>query len=74
MSVAEHRKRNRHLRDGVSESEFVAMREERDATLAAPRLLDQSLQINIRGGRLPKLSDSGLRMLHLPLKVKGAEW
>ncbi|KAH6876636.1 putative metallo-beta-lactamase domain protein [Thelonectria olida] len=74
MSVEEHRKQNRHLKDGVTEEEFVAMRQERDATLAAPRLLDQSLQINIRGGRLPRPSESGLRMLHLPLKVKSAQW
>jgi glyoxylase-like metal-dependent hydrolase (beta-lactamase superfamily II) len=74
MSVEEHRKQNRHLKDGVTEEEFVAMRQQRDATLAAPRLLDQSLQINIRGGRLPQPSESGLRMLHLPLKVKGAQW
>ncbi|KAI5456936.1 putative metallo-beta-lactamase domain protein [Mariannaea sp. PMI_226] len=74
MSVEEHRKQNKHLRDGISEQEFVTMRQERDAGLAAPRLLDQSLQINIRAGKLPQPSESGLRMLHLPLKVKGGEW
>ncbi|WEW60414.1 hypothetical protein PRK78_005900 [Emydomyces testavorans] len=74
MTVQQHRERNKHLRDGISEQEFVALREERDMKLAAPKLLDQSLQMNIRAGRLPKPSDSGLRMLHLPLKLKCEEW
>ncbi|KAI5460056.1 putative metallo-beta-lactamase domain protein [Mariannaea sp. PMI_226] len=74
MTVEEHRKQNKHLRDGISEEQFVAMREERDAGLAPPRLLDQSMQINIRAGKLPQPSESGARMLHLPLKVQGGEW
>ncbi|UKZ78798.1 hypothetical protein TrVFT333_006543 [Trichoderma virens FT-333] len=44
------REQNKHLKDGITAEEFVAMRNERDATLAAPRMLHQSLQINIRGG------------------------
>ncbi|MDR7267908.1 glyoxylase-like metal-dependent hydrolase (beta-lactamase superfamily II) [Pelomonas saccharophila] len=49
-SVAEQRAANIHAHDGISESEFVAMRQARDATLAAPRLMAPSLQANIRGG------------------------
>ena len=73
MSVADHKRLNKHLKDDISQREFVALRTERDAKLNAPRLLHPSLQINIRGGRLPRPMESGHRMLHLPLKV-GVEW
>lgn len=49
-SVAEQRAANIHAHDGVSEAEFVAMRQARDATLAAPRLMQPSLKANIRAG------------------------
>ncbi|KAL6859430.1 putative metallo-beta-lactamase domain protein [Trichoderma novae-zelandiae] len=74
MTVHEHREQNKHIKDGITAEEFVAMRNERDAKLAAPRMLHQSLQINIRGGRLPTPTDEGARMLRLPLDLKGAEW
>lgn len=74
MTVHEHREQNKHLKDGITEEEFVSMRNERDATLAAPRMLHQSLQINIRGGRLPTPTEDGHRMLRLPLDLKGTEW
>jgi glyoxylase-like metal-dependent hydrolase (beta-lactamase superfamily II) len=74
MSVQDHKAQNKHLKDGVTEEEFVALRKERDAKLAEPKLLHQSLQVNIRAGRLPRPMESGHRMLHLPLKLKGAEW
>ncbi|KAJ5759244.1 hypothetical protein N7520_006400 [Penicillium odoratum] len=74
MSVADHRKQNKHVGDVVSEKEFVSLRRERDAKLNAPRLLHQSLQVNIRAGQLPKPLKSGHRMLHLPLKLDGLEW
>jgi hypothetical protein len=74
MTVRQHKERNKHLREGVTREEFVAMRDERDAGLGAPRLLHQSLQMNIRAGRLPKPTSSGQKMLHLPLKVEGVEW
>ena len=65
---------NKHLRDVVSEEEFVQLRTERDASLKEPRLLHQSLQVNIRAGRLPSVKESGYRLLHLPLKLDGLEW
>jgi len=52
-TVGEERARNVHVREGVSEDEFVAMRERRDATLAAPLLLLPSIQVNIRAGKFP---------------------
>lgn len=67
-SVAEERAKNIHVHDGVSEAEFVARREARDATLAAPNLLLPSLQVNIRGGRLPP-SENGKVFLRLPVSV-----
>ncbi|KAJ5650700.1 uncharacterized protein N7484_004423, partial [Penicillium longicatenatum] len=74
MSVADHRRQNKHVGDVVSEKEFVTLRTERDAKLNAPRLLHQSLQVNIRAGHLPRPMSSGYRMLHLPLKLNGLEW
>ncbi|KAH6603721.1 hypothetical protein Trco_008496 [Trichoderma cornu-damae] len=74
MSVHEHRAQNKHLKDGITAEEFISMRNERDAALPAPRMLHQSLQINIRGGRLPTPTEDGHRMLRIPLDPKGAEW
>ncbi|KAJ9303054.1 hypothetical protein DTO271G3_428 [Paecilomyces variotii] len=74
ISVKAHREKNTHLNDKVTEDEFVTFRKERDAKLAEPRLLHQSLQMNIRAGRLPKPTESGHRMLHLPLKLRVLEW
>ena len=74
LRVREHRERNSHLKDGVSQEEFVALREARDITLAAPKLLHESLQMNIRAGKLPKTAASGHRMLHLPVNLKESKW
>lgn len=70
MTVQDHRRLNKHLKDGMSEDEFVALRKQRDAGLAAPKLLHQSLQINIRAGRLPIPTEAGHRLLHVPLKIQ----
>ena len=74
MSVQDHKQQNRHLQDGITQEEFVALRDERDANLKEPKLLHQSLQINIRAGRLPKTMQSGDQLLHLPLKLRGVQW
>lgn len=66
-TVADQRKHNIHLRDGVSKEEFVRMRTERDATLALPRLILPSLQVNIQAGKLPPAEDDGHQYLKLPL-------
>lgn len=71
VSVGGHKELNRHVRDGVTKEEFVKMREERDSHLAAPRLLHESLQVNVRAGRLPKENEAGMRLLKVPVKVKG---
>tara|TARA_R110001606_G_scaffold359994_8_gene512303 strand:+ start:28624 stop:29508 length:885 start_codon:yes stop_codon:yes gene_type:complete len=66
-SVAKQKADNIHIGDGVTEDEFVALREARDATLAAPKLILPSLQINIRAGALPPAEASGRRFLKTPL-------
>jgi glyoxylase-like metal-dependent hydrolase (beta-lactamase superfamily II) len=66
-TVAEERANNIHVRDGVSEDEFVKMREERDATLELPKLIIPSIQVNIRGGNLPEPDEAGKRHLKVPI-------
>ena len=68
-TIAEQRAGNIHVRDGMSEDDFVAMREARDATLGMPRLILPSLQINMRAGRLPPPEENGVRYLKIPLDV-----
>jgi len=68
-TVAEQRK-NIHLIDNETEKDFVTMREKRDATLNAPRLLLPSIQVNIRAGRFPKAEQNGVHYLVIPVKAK----
>ena len=68
-TVAEERAKNIHVRDGVSEEEFVAMRCARDSTLAMPKLILPSLQVNIRAGNLPAPDTTGKRHLKVPLNA-----
>ena len=68
-SVREQRERNIHVRDGVTEDEFVAMRTARDATLEAPTLILPSLQVNVRAGHLPPADDNGIAYLRIPLNA-----
>jgi len=69
-TVAEQRAHNVHVHEGVSEDEFVAMREARDATLSAPQLLLPSVQVNIRAGHLPAAEDNGVSYLKIPLTLR----
>lgn len=66
-SVGAERDGNIHVRDGISEDEFVKMREARDATLGMPRLILPSVQVNMRGGHLPPPEENGIRYLKIPL-------
>jgi glyoxylase-like metal-dependent hydrolase (beta-lactamase superfamily II) len=68
-TVAEERARNIHVRDGIAEADFVTMREQRDATLAAPTLLLPSIQVNIHAGQLPRAESNGVRYLKIPLRM-----
>ena len=67
VSVAEQKASNIHINDQVSEAAFVEMRTNRDKELSVPKLILPALQINIRGGRLPLASDSGVSFLKLPI-------
>jgi len=66
-TVAEQRRANIHLKNEPSEAAFVAMREARDAELPMPRLILQSLQVNINAGRLPPPEANGIAYLKIPL-------
>ncbi len=66
-TVAEERANNIHVRDGVTEDEFVAMRTARDQTLDMPKLIIPSIQVNIRAGKLPPAEDNGTRYLKVPV-------
>lgn len=68
-TVEAERKSNVHIRDGVSEDEFVAMREARDKTLAMPRLILPSVQVNMRAGHLPSPEDNGITYLKIPVNA-----
>jgi glyoxylase-like metal-dependent hydrolase (beta-lactamase superfamily II) len=69
-TVAEERRSNQHIHEGVREDEFVAMREERDKTLAPPKLLIPSIQVNMRAGRFPPADGDGVRYLRIPVTLK----
>ena len=71
-TVAEERASNVHVHEGVSEHDFVEMREARDKTLAAPRLILPALQVNIRAGALPPAEADGKVYLKIPVKWLGA--
>jgi hypothetical protein len=57
------------VHDGLGEDQFVSMRTKRDATLGMPRLILPSVQVNMRGGRLPEPEENGTAYLKLPLNV-----
>ncbi len=68
-TVAAERKHNVHAHDGITEDEFVAMREARDATLDMPRLILPSVQVNMRAGHLPPADDNGVTYLKIPVNA-----
>lgn len=68
-TVADQRAHNIHVRDGITEDEFVSMRGKRDATLEMPTLILPSIQVNIRGGALPPAEENGVSYLRIPLNV-----
>lgn len=70
-TVAAERADNIHVRDGVTEAAFVALRQARDATLDVPNLLYPAVQVNIRAGRWPPAESNGTHYLKLPVKLPG---
>lgn len=68
-TVGQQREGNVHVKDGVTEEEFVAMRNARDKTLAMPNLIMPSVQVNIRGGRLPDPEENGVSYIKIPVNA-----
>lgn len=66
-TIAEEKKDNIQLKEQTSAEEFVQFRKERDRTLAAPKLLLPSVQVNIDAGHLPAFSTNGKRYLRIPI-------
>ncbi|MDI1475948.1 MBL fold metallo-hydrolase [Polyangium sp. y55x31] len=69
-TIGRSKRENVQLRAETTRADFVAMRNARDATLAAPRLLWQSVQVNIDAGRLPAEHGNGVRYLRIPLNLR----
>jgi hypothetical protein len=68
-TVADQRAGNIHVRDGVTEDDYVAMRNTRDKTLGIPALMLPSVQINIRAGNIPPPEEIGVSYLKIPLNL-----
>lgn len=68
-TVAEQRRENVHIHQGISEEEFVKMRTERDATLGMPRLILPSVQVNMRAGHMPPAEGNGQVYLKVPVNL-----
>jgi glyoxylase-like metal-dependent hydrolase (beta-lactamase superfamily II) len=68
-TVGAQRAQNPHVKDGMTEEDFVAFRTARDAKLAAPTLLLPSIQVNIRAGRFPEAETNGVRYLKIPVRA-----
>jgi glyoxylase-like metal-dependent hydrolase (beta-lactamase superfamily II) len=66
-TIGASKRNNPQLDDRISRQDFVRFRNERDATLAAPKLLFQSVQVNVDGGKLPPPHANGIRYLVVPL-------
>jgi glyoxylase-like metal-dependent hydrolase (beta-lactamase superfamily II) len=66
-TVAEQKRANIHVREGVAEDDFVRMRSARDKTLGMPRLILPSVQVNMRAGQMPPPEDNGVRYLKIPV-------
>ncbi|MDB2583460.1 MBL fold metallo-hydrolase [Alphaproteobacteria bacterium] len=66
-TVGEQKKNNIHVKDTISEDEFVRIRETRDKTLNMPNLIIPSIQVNMRAGNLPPSEDNGDVYLKIPI-------
>lgn len=68
-TVGDELAHNIHVHDGVSEDQFVVMRQARDATLSAPVLLMPSIQVNMRAGKLPPADANGVHYIKIPVSL-----
>lgn len=65
-TVDEQKASNIHVKDGISEADFIKLRTERDKTLPLPARMLHALQVNLRGGRLPETESDGHRYFKIP--------
>lgn len=68
-TIGEQKRSNIHVKDGTSRDDFIKMRSERDATLAMPKLILPSVQINMRAGDMPPPEDNGVRYMKVPINA-----
>jgi len=66
-TIAVQRMQNLHVRDGIDEADFVAMRRARDTTLDLPNLILPAVQVNMRAGQLPPPESNGMRYIKIPI-------
>ena len=66
-TVGEQKARNVHVGGNASKDDFVEMRDARDATLAMPKLIIPSLQVNMRAGQMPPEDEDGKVFLKVPV-------
>jgi glyoxylase-like metal-dependent hydrolase (beta-lactamase superfamily II) len=68
-TVGEEKLKNIHVHQGVTEAQFVEMRNQRDQTLEMPVLILPSIQVNIRAGHPPPAEANGKTYLKIPFNV-----
>src|SRR3546814_5059659 len=68
-TVKQQREENVHVQDGVTEKDFVAMRTDRDKTLAMPKLIMPSVQVKLRGGRMTEPEENGVSYIKIPVNA-----
>jgi glyoxylase-like metal-dependent hydrolase (beta-lactamase superfamily II) len=68
-TIGEQKRSNIHVKDGTSREDFIKMRTERDATLAMPKLILPSVQVNMRAGDMPPPEDNGIRYMKVPINA-----
>jgi glyoxylase-like metal-dependent hydrolase (beta-lactamase superfamily II) len=66
-NVAQEKRDNIHVREGITENEFVALRTARDKTLGMPKLIIPSIQVNMRAGEMPPADEAGKVFLKVPI-------
>ena len=68
-TVQQQRSSNIHVRDGITQAQFVQMRTARDASLAVPQLILPAVQVNLRAGKLPPVQDDGRAYIQVPINA-----
>ena len=67
--IAEEKKSNIHMHDGISEEQFIEMCTKRDVTLEMPVLILPAIQVDIRAGEFPPAASNGISYLKIPVNA-----